>query len=116
MQRNPLYANGELCSYSELCLLSHHFHPTVALFASQILNNQLIVYTGDPVQDFTQIRFLERFVFKNPKKQPETSSNSLFAKRQNYSASGLKGLPLTSDKYLSQEESKIPVDERYLFR
>ena len=26
-------------------------------------------YTGDPLQDFTLIRFLDRFVFKNPKKK-----------------------------------------------
>ena len=116
MQGNPLYANGELCSYSELCLLSKHFNPTVALFAHQILNNKLIAYSGAPVQDFTQIRFLELFVFKNPKKLPESSSKSLFAKRQNYSASGLKGVALTSNTYVNQEESKIPIDERYFFR
>lgn len=116
MNRNPLYANGELCTYSELRLLSQHFHPTVALFASQILSNELITYTGDPLKDFTLLRFLERFSFKNPKKQPEAQSNSLFAKRQNYSVSGIKGLPVTSSTYLNQEEGKVPVDERYLFQ
>lgn len=116
MQRNPLYANGHLCSYTELNVLSSHFHPTVALFASQILNNQLITYTGDPLKDFTLIRFLERFSFKNPKKQSETTSNAPFAKRQNYSVSGLKGVPVTSDRYLTQEEEKVPVDERFLFK
>lgn len=116
MHRNPLYANGELCTYSELRLLSQHFHPTVALFATQIISNEVITYTGDPLKDFTLLRFLERFSFKNPKKLPEAQSNSLFARRQNYSVSGIKGLPVTSSTYLNQEEGKVPVDERYLFR
>lgn len=116
LQRNPLYANGDLCSFSELCLLSQHFHPTVALFASQILNSELVTYSGDPLKDFTLIRFLERFSFKNPKKQSEIQSNSLFAKRKNYSTSGLKGMSVTSSAYLKQEEGKVPVDEKFLFR
>lgn len=28
---------------------------------------EFILYTGDPLQDFTLIRFLDRFVFRNPK-------------------------------------------------
>lgn len=28
-----------------------------------------IQYSGDPLQDFTLIRFLDRFVFRNPKQQ-----------------------------------------------
>lgn len=37
MARNPLYAGGNHCAYIELTSLSNHFHPTVSLFANQIL-------------------------------------------------------------------------------
>ena len=33
------------------------------------LQGERVSYTGDPLQDFTLIRFLDRFVFKNPKKK-----------------------------------------------
>lgn len=36
--RNPLYAGGEFCAYTELNMLKNHFHPTVSLFAQNLLN------------------------------------------------------------------------------
>lgn len=46
--RNPRYAGGEFCVYTELLELQKHFHPSVALFATKILNGefvQMISYT-----------------------------------------------------------------------
>ena len=37
-----------------------------------IFQGELVKYTSDPLQDFTLIRFLDRFVFKNPKKKEES--------------------------------------------
>lgn len=36
--RNPAYANADSSAYFELLHLCNHFHPTVSLFASKILN------------------------------------------------------------------------------
>lgn len=58
--RNPLYGGGEYSSYTELTYLTNHFHPTVALWAGHILQGKRIEYTGDPLKDFTLIRFLDR--------------------------------------------------------
>jgi ribosome biogenesis protein MAK21 len=38
--RNPLFAGGQYCAYTELLKLSKHFHPTVTLFANNILQGQ----------------------------------------------------------------------------
>uniref|UniRef100_A0A1B6DE74 CCAAT/enhancer-binding protein zeta n=1 Tax=Clastoptera arizonana TaxID=38151 RepID=A0A1B6DE74_9HEMI len=118
--RNPAFANGENASYSELTNLSNHFHPTVSLFATKVLNKQTISYTGDPLSDFTLIRFLERFVFKNPKQLApsvgETGPDPTLAQKKYYTPSGAKALPVDSSKYLSQAESKVPVDEIFLYR
>lgn len=38
--RNPRYAGGEFCVYTELLELQKHFHPSVALFATKILNGK----------------------------------------------------------------------------
>lgn len=36
--RNPLFAHAELSVASELLPLSRHYHPSVAIFASNLLN------------------------------------------------------------------------------
>lgn len=38
LSRNPLYAGGSFCAYTELNLLKDHFHPSVSLFAANLLN------------------------------------------------------------------------------
>jgi ribosome biogenesis protein MAK21 len=47
--------------------MSQHFHPSVKVFATTILEGETIKYTGDPLDDFSLMNFLHRFVFKNPK-------------------------------------------------
>jgi len=48
--------------------LAGHYHPSVSKFAQSLLKTELIEYKGDPLADFTLANFLERFVYKNPKK------------------------------------------------
>lgn len=38
--RNPAHAGGEFAAYEELVALTSHFHPTVALFARNILESK----------------------------------------------------------------------------
>lgn len=61
MQRNPAYAGAEKTNHWELSLMANHFHPSVALFANTIIEGSQIKYSGDPLQDFTIMRFLDRF-------------------------------------------------------
>ncbi|XP_067003960.2 CCAAT/enhancer-binding protein zeta [Anabrus simplex] len=117
-QRNPLFAGGDFCAYTELMDLCHHFHPTVSLFASKILQGETISYSGDPLQDFTLSRFLDRFVFKNPKKQAahEDKPNVKFSRKSSYQPLGIKSLAVNSASYLSCEESAIPVEELFMYK
>ena len=48
----------------DVCLLSHHFHPSVAKFAASLGG---IEYSGDPLRDLTLAPFLDKFSYKNPK-------------------------------------------------
>ncbi|KAF4526624.1 hypothetical protein B566_EDAN015393 [Ephemera danica] len=116
LHRNPLFSGADKAVYLELTTLSRHFHPTVALFATNILEGKPIEYTGDPLQDFTAARFLERFVFKNPKKLEGGSQPSRFSRSKNYRPKGMKTLAVTSKSYLNEEESRIPCEEVYLYR
>ncbi|CAK1549340.1 unnamed protein product [Leptosia nina] len=123
--RNPAYCGASCSAYFELLPLTTHFHPTVKLFAQRLINNQIIQYSGDPLKDFSGIRFLDRFVFKNPKKPTEKpqenelkkvkGSHPKFAIRKNYTPKGLRSIPVNSASYLNEDVSKIPVDEQFLY-
>ncbi|GAB1597894.1 CCAAT/enhancer-binding protein zeta-like [Argonauta hians] len=110
--RNPLYCQAETTLFWELSLLSSHFHPTVSLYASTLLNNKFIEHEGNPLQDYTLIRFLDRFVFKNPKQVTEKSSEP---KKNRYNPKGIKLIPANDKKYL-EKPNKIPVEEQYLYQ
>ncbi|GLV42792.1 uncharacterized protein CBL_03532 [Carabus blaptoides fortunei] len=116
--RNPLYAGGEFCVYFELLNLQKHFHPTVALYASKIVKAENISYSGDPLKDFTLMRFLERFSFKNPKKIEDVQKpgiNPIFGRRQLRVPSGVKSHAVTSKNYLNMKKEKIPVEELFMY-
>lgn len=115
LARNPLYGGGEFCAFTELYILKSHFHPTVALYASNIISDKLVKYSGDPLNDFTLIRFLDRFVFKNPKKIEEKAGiHPTLAKRKLYKPKGMKLLPVLSQGYLKERAENVPVDEVFL--
>ncbi|GJQ67721.1 hypothetical protein Trydic_g16541 [Trypoxylus dichotomus] len=115
--RNPLFAGAQYSAYMELLNLKCHYHPTVSLYATKLLQGDPINYTGDPLKDFSLIRFLDRFVFKNPKKfNSNDGSHPTFGKRKKYKPFGLRSLALNSEKYLQQNETNIPVDELFLYK
>ncbi|KAF2904304.1 hypothetical protein ILUMI_01869 [Ignelater luminosus] len=114
--RNPLYAGGEFCAYTELNMLKNHFHPTVSLFARNLLNGETIRYSGDPLKDFSLIKFLDRFVFKNPKQLEEVKGyHPTFGKRKNYAPNGIRNLSVNSRLYLNEKQKNIPIEELYLY-
>lgn len=63
-------------------MLNFSLKKTVFLFL--YIQGEKIKYVGDPLQDFTLIRFLDRFVYKNPKKKEQGKflSNETFMGRQ----------------------------------
>ena len=67
LKREPKYANAESTPLFELVHLTYHTHPTVQLWAKNLLNGQLINYNGDPLLDFGLANFLDRIAYKNPK-------------------------------------------------
>lgn len=78
-----------------------------------------IEYTGDPLEDLTLIRFLDRFVFKNPKKLEDKKvqkKNDPLAQRAGYTPKGIRSLPVDSAAYLNEREERIPVDELFLYK
>ncbi|XP_071324200.1 CCAAT/enhancer-binding protein zeta [Trachinotus anak] len=115
LHRNPLFCGADHSTLWELQRLALHFHPSVSLFAKTILQGDFIQYSGDPLQDFTLIRFLDRFVFRNPK-QLKGKQNTDAAALRPRQRLPVDSLPVNSEQFLSKEESQIPVDEIFFYR
>ncbi|XP_044146073.1 CCAAT/enhancer-binding protein zeta [Bufo gargarizans] len=114
MNRNPSFCGADNTSIWELKKLSEHFHPSVALFAKTILEGNSVQYMGDPLEDFTLMRFLDRFVYRNPKQQKIRENRGYLMhqkKRLNQERQ-----PVNSATFLGKEESEIPVDEIFFHR
>ncbi|XP_004686350.1 PREDICTED: CCAAT/enhancer-binding protein zeta [Condylura cristata] len=116
--RNPLFCGAENTSLWELKKLSEHFHPSVSLFANTILQGNYIQYSGDPLQDFTLMRFLDRFVYRNPKphKGKENTDSVVMQPKRKHFTKDIRNLPVNSKEFLAKEESQIPVDELFFYR
>jgi len=70
-KREPRFAGASSECLWELAPLALHFHPSVRSFAESVMFSPglSIKYDGDPLADFSIISFLDRFVYKNPKKR-----------------------------------------------
>ncbi|XP_054423734.1 CCAAT/enhancer-binding protein zeta isoform X2 [Pteronotus mesoamericanus] len=116
--RNPLFCGAENTSFWELKNLSEHFHPSVALFAKTILQGNYIEYSGDPLQDFTLMRFLDRFVYRNPKphKGKDNTDSVVMQPKRKHFMKDTHSLAVNSKEFLAKEESQIPVDQVFFYR
>ncbi|KAL0967279.1 hypothetical protein UPYG_G00250230 [Umbra pygmaea] len=118
LHRNPLFCGADYTSLWELQRLAMHFHPSVSLFAKTILQGEFISYTGDPLNDFTLCKFLDRFVFRNPKqlKGQKNADSIVMQRKPKLSMNNIHSLPVNSAEFLSNDESRIPVDEVFFYR
>jgi ribosome biogenesis protein MAK21 len=99
LKLDPKFARAELSGLFELTLLANHVHPSVREFARAILRGAPIMYEGNPLGDFSTMSFLDRFVYRNPKK------------RRVEDPAGGAVLPLRGN----QRRIKLPVDsDRFL--
>ncbi|VDL79611.1 unnamed protein product [Nippostrongylus brasiliensis] len=76
-----------------------------------------INYKGDPLEDFTLLKFLDRFAFKNPKegRSGKSTAGKALRKKQ-FDPWGVKKLSVSSKEYLTKKVTELPADEHYLHR
>jgi len=111
-------------------LLLHHYHPTISLHARQLLSSQPVTASADLSLN-TLSHFLDRFVYKNPKKAKSgvNSANVGAGKGKGTSAmqpaasamdgTGVKLMKgevgslelMNGEKFLKRKLEDVPVDQ-----
>ncbi|KAL9122866.1 MAG: hypothetical protein Q9187_000577 [Circinaria calcarea] len=124
-KREPEYSNADKSCLWELDPLLLHFHPSVSLFASKLLYHYPMAAKPDLASN-TLIHFLDRFVYRNPKKtasglrgasimQPlaggDTSCLLILAR----SKAGMKA-PVNTEAFWKMEGGKVDADEVFFHK
>ncbi|KAF9547989.1 hypothetical protein EC957_007502 [Mortierella hygrophila] len=128
-KREPLYSNADKTSLWEMAPFLSHFHPTVSLYAAHILSNQPI--EGKP--EFFQhalIHFLNRMVYKNPKKQRDDVNTALGTKGSSImqpmaahrgtsimlKKSGGNDVNVNTEAFWQKKIEDVPVDQAFFHK
>jgi ribosome biogenesis protein MAK21 len=126
-KRDPQFANAHKTCLWEISPLLNHFHPSVALHASQLLASVPITTTPD-LELHTVSHFLDRFVYRNPKKKAEEGGKDSIMKpgAKGSDRSGMvlmrKGVGsitegrVNADKFIEQASDKVPVDQLFFHK
>ncbi|KAL1955791.1 hypothetical protein VTO42DRAFT_8111 [Malbranchea cinnamomea] len=99
-KRDPEQSNADNSCLWELLPYLSHFHPSVAVGASQLLHHQKM--SGKPdLSLHTLSHFLDRFVYRSPKTQPSLRGSSIM---QPLAGGDTSGLLVTSDRSAKTQE------------
>ncbi|OAX41808.1 CBF-domain-containing protein [Rhizopogon vinicolor AM-OR11-026] len=117
-KRDPQFAHPSASPMFELIPLIHHYHPAISLHAQQLLSSQPITSSADLSLN-TLSHFLDRFVYKNPKKQKTKGSSAMQPAASINDRIGVKllkgdssgGALPNDEKFLNRQLKDIPVDE-----
>ena len=111
-KRDPQFTGAEHSCMWEICELSQHYHPSVEAWAKMLTAGVPIKYKGDPLRDFTPMRFLERFVFKKPKTKKTNHGGSLMQRHQ--IGDGGEAAPTVNEpEFASRNRADVPVEEQF---
>jgi ribosome biogenesis protein MAK21 len=120
-KRDPEHAQADLSCLWELLPLQAHYHPSVHVLASRIVNQEPIKEKPDPTI-YTLMNFLDKFSFKNAKtKNMSVHGTSIMqpmagtSKASSYLITARDGDrthdPLNSEQFWRQKVDDVRVDE-----
>ncbi|KDN40347.1 CBF-domain-containing protein [Tilletiaria anomala UBC 951] len=128
-KRDPRFAGAQITCLWDILPLTQHFHPSVALNALQLLQSQDVTSNADLSLN-TLSHFLDRFVYRNPKKTPVSyKGTSIMQPAEAASGRGVAGLEtgvinirgkglaagefVNSEKFWKKEKDNVPVDQLF---
>eukprot|EP01083_Nonionella_stella_P024727 68172_1 len=114
-KRDPQHAKADNSCLWELVHILEYFHPSVQNFARTLAQSKLIVYSGDPLMDFSNRAFLDKFAYRNPKKNSgdKSFSNQRFKRS---SAASSQAQPLNTKQFLEKDAGTIKEDEVFFYK
>lgn len=121
-KRDPRFAHAGETALWDLLTLVHHYHPSVSLNAMQLLRGEKVTSNADLTLN-TLMHFLDRFVFKNPKKRSGVKGSSIMQPSLSDAKDDVlvrrTDAPLsyvnTADFWM-QNPDNIPPDQQFFFR
>ena len=123
-KRAPEYSNADKSCLWELNTFIEHYHPSVALFAKRLMDHEQM--PPKPTLDsHTLIKFLDRFVYRNPKKvtgkmhgasimQPMAGGDAS-GLLVSASATGYKP-PVNSDAFYKRSSDKVEAEDAFFHK
>lgn len=122
-KRDPEHAQADLSCLWELLPLQAHYHPSVHVLASRIVNQELIKEKPDPTI-YTLMNFLDKFSFRNAKaKSQAVHGTSIMqpmsgtSKAASYLITARDGDrtqdPLNSEQFWRRKIDEVRVDEAF---
>ncbi|KAF2735205.1 CBF-domain-containing protein [Polyplosphaeria fusca] len=95
-KRDPDHAHADLSCLWELLPLQAHYHPSVNVLATKLIQQQPIKEKPDPTI-YTLMNFLDKFSFRNPKAKTQTHGSSIMQP--------MSGTSNAADYLITQRES-----------
>ncbi|WVQ84509.1 hypothetical protein IAT38_006663 [Cryptococcus sp. DSM 104549] len=126
-KRDPTYANADTSCLWELVPFLNHFHPSVSLQANQLLVSQPLTGSSD-ISLNTLVAFLDRFVYRNPKKtlqpkgasimQPAAASDQsgMVVDKRGARGEGEAGMMVNSEAFWRKKIDEVPVEMMFFHR
>ena len=122
-KRDPQYARADLSCLWELIPLQSHYHPSVHVLASRIVNNELIKEKPDPTI-YTLMNFLDKFSFRNAKTKTQAVHGSSIMQPMSGTSRATSYLitsrdsdrthdPLNSEQFWRRKINDVRVDEAF---
>ncbi|KAL6303673.1 CBF/Mak21 family-domain-containing protein, partial [Sparassis latifolia] len=121
-KRDPQFAHASASPMYELLPLLHHYHPAISLHARQLLASQPLTATPDLALN-TLTHFLDRFVYKNPKKPKTKGASAMQPAARSDRAGGVslvKGevaqRQVNEERFWKRRPEAVPVDELFFHK
>ncbi|CAO3576567.1 unnamed protein product [Absidia cylindrospora] len=125
-KRDPQYSNAEQTCLWELIPFKDHYHPSVVKYATSLFNGETINDNPD-LHHHTLMHFLDRFVYRNAKKNVATKGSSIMQPLANRrdggvlltrGAAGLdpSSIPMNSEQFWRKKVEQVPVDEIFFHK
>lgn len=119
-KRDPRFSKAETSCLWELIPFRNHYHPSVAKYANMLFNDEKIAEQSD-MHNYTLIHFLDRFVYRNPKKTATTRGKSIMQPLPGRQDGGIlmtrgnaqeeHAIPVNSEAFWRKKIEDVPVDE-----